>query len=309
MRPSIVCHLGLHKTATSTLQEQFFPACQGLNLLTTLDPTVRQFIHGVTRKDPLYFNTSESRVLIESTLSNDSVNLISNESLSGPPFAGVVEWGLDHRSPVLRNLSAVFPDARIIIVLRRQDSLSRSHYRQYIKSGGTERIRRFYGLDRSDRPPIMSLDRFRFSPYLRLLAECFGSRVLALPFEQFVQDQDEFLRRVCEYLGVPKPNVPLSRENATRLGPLGIDVTRRLNFAMRSLVNRGLVPGLPFRRNGRWAQVSIVELIHDHWPGRPPRDKDSNLARTGEEILTMFRGDNLELDKEWNLGLKEYGYY
>ena len=50
----VVCHIGLHKTASGTLQRQFFPACSGLNLLTTLDPAVREFVAWLrdeTRRD------------------------------------------------------------------------------------------------------------------------------------------------------------------------------------------------------------------------------------------------------------------
>ncbi len=305
----IVCHLGLHKTASGTLQRQFFPACRGLNLLTTLDPAVRQFVHAVTRKDPLYFDAKQVLRLLDGHIRSDQVNLLSNESLSGPPYAGVIEGGLDHRSPVLQNLRAVFPSARAVLVLRRQDGLARSLYRQYLKRGGTVRVDRFFGIDAGDQPPLMSLDRFCFSPFVRCVFGSFNSRVLVLTFEQFARDQQSFLERLCQFLEVGRPNIELHAENATRMGPVGMEVTRRLNFVLRGMLNQGVVPRLPVRRRGQWRRVSIMELIHDYWPGRPSSRQDTAFTRLTNEIWSMYREDNRRLDQEYRLGLREFGYY
>ena len=270
-RPDIVCHIGLHKTASGTLQRQFFPACRGLNLLTTLEPRVRQFVSLVTRTDPLYFSADAAGTLMAELLRSDRVNLLSNESLSGPPYSGAVELGLDHRSPVLANLLSVFPRARAVLVLRRQDALARSLYRQYVKRGGTVPVARFFGLDDTGRPGVLSLDRFRFRPFVQMVLDGFQAGVLVLTFEEFVRDNVAFLTRLCVFLGVERPDIALRAENTTRLGPFGIDVTRRMNFLFKGMLNHSLVPRIPVRRHARWVLSSPVELVHDHWPGdRPP---------------------------------------
>ena len=305
----IVCHLGLHKTASGTLQRQFFPACSGLNLLTTLNPAVRQFVEAVARKDPMYFDAKEAVTLLAGRLRSDQVNLLSNESLSGPPYAGVAEGGLDHRSPVLQNLRAALPDARVVLVLRRQDGLARSLYRQYLKRGGTATLNKFYGIGAAHQPPLMTLDRFRFSPFVRSVFDSFGSRVLVLTFEQFLRNQRRFLERLCHFVGVERPDMELNPENATRMGAVGMEVTRLLNFAFHGTLNQGIVPRLPVHRRGRWVRVSPVELIHDYWPGRPGPSKDSAFNRVTSEIWGTYREDNRRLDEKYRLGLGEFGYY
>jgi hypothetical protein len=241
-------------------------------------------------------------------MSDEKTNLLSNEALSGPPFAGVIERGLDHRSPIIANLRAVFPDARVIIVLRRQDTFVRSLYRQYVKSGGTDTIRRYLGLD-GRHLPAMTLDRFEFSTYLRYLFECFPAGVLVLTFEEFVSDQPRFLSRFCEFVGTDIPDVTLKRENATRLGYFGMNVTRVLNFLLHSVVNDGPIPGIPYRKDGRWHQRSVVEYLHDHWPGRPSSNKGSPLVEVGNEVWERFRENNRQIDRELGLGLDKFGYY
>jgi hypothetical protein len=307
--PDLICHIGFHKTASSTLQHQFFPACANLNLMTTLKPNVREFIQLVTRQDPLYFNPNEARAILGRELSDREVNLLSNESLSGPPYSGVIEWGLDHRSPVLANLHAAYPDADVIVVLRRQDGLARSLYRQYVKRGGTARIQRFFGMDGSGKPPLMSLDRFRYLPLLRYLRAHFKSRILILTFEEFVRDQDGFLDRLCAFLSVARPDIQLKQENVTRLGHFGMEVTRIMNFVFDNMLNRGIIPRIPTVRYGRRAKVSVVEYIHDHWPGRTRRDESSPLAQVSRQIWLDSQEDNRQIDRQFGTELARFGYY
>jgi hypothetical protein len=130
-----------------------------------------------------------------------------------------------------------------------------------------------------------------------------------LTFEEFLRDQRSFLERLCHFIGVRRPEMKLDPENVTRMGPSGMEVTRLLNFAFRGMLNQGIVPRLPIRRRGQWKRVSAVELIHDHWPGRPGAQPDSALNRVTNEIWERHREDNRRLDQEYRLGLGEFGYY
>ena len=307
MKERIVCHIGLHKTATGTLQRQFFPACRELQLFTTLQPHTRDFIHRITRCDPAYFNADEAGALLKPYLSVDSVNLISNESLSGPPYAGVIEHGLDHRTPVLQNLQSVYPDARVVIVLRRQDGLARSLYRQYLKRGGTARIDKFYGVGSDRRPALMPLDRFKYSNYIDTLKSMFPSGVQVMLFEEFVADKTHFLERLCDFIGVPMPAVDLTSENASRLGPVAMEVSRWMNFVFRSMLNRGPLPQIPRKQFGRWTFVSPIEYLHDYWPGNGKAGKRVNEVCA--TILDSVRTDNRTVDERNALGMSGHGYY
>ncbi len=306
----VFLHIGLHKTGTGTLQRQYFPASEDLNLLTTLLPEMKTFVDLVTRKDPLYFDPEAARSVIAPLLSEHKPNMLSNESFSGPPYAGIAENGLDHRSPILTNLKMVFPDAKVILVLRRQDSLARSMYRQYLKSGGTRSIYQFYGMHKNGRPPLLSLDRFVYSPYVRALKASFSSGVLLLTFEQFVSDQPGFLRTLNEFLGIRRPKVSLTKENATKLGSFGMEATRVFNHLFRSHLNpAGLLPGIPVIRFAERRRASPIEILHDFWPGTGTLSETSAIYRISKTILDIAREDNEALDKAHNLGLRAFGYY
>jgi len=59
--PGTILHIGLHKTATTTLQHQLFPQTPGLNLFVTLQQPMRDFMQMVTRQDPAYFDPEAAR--------------------------------------------------------------------------------------------------------------------------------------------------------------------------------------------------------------------------------------------------------
>ncbi len=307
---NVILHIGLHKTATGTLQRQYFPACEDLKLFTTLEPEMRAFVRYVTRCDPIYFNVPKALGYLESTLDDRNLNLLSNESFSGPPYAGVIEGGLDHRSPILANLSAVFPGAKVMLVIRRQDSLAKSFYRQYLKSGGTRTIRRFYGLEKTKHLPLMSLDRFNFYPYVEALSNSFPAGLLILTFEEFVQNQNTFLTKLTDFIGIKAPDIELEKENTTTLGPFGMEVTRIMNHLFRSLLNPGgIIPGLKAKRFGKPARISPVEFIHDKWPTRGKKSTKGEIHRVAVHIFEMVQENNRNLDQNFKVGLKQYGYY
>ena len=207
-------------------------------------------------------------------------------------------------------MKTVFPNAKIILVLRRQDALERSLYRQYLKSGGTRSVRRFYGMDGDGRPPMMSLDRFFYSPYVDAVKALFPAGVLLLAFEEFVEDEAVFLRKITDFIGVKFPSIPLRKENATRLGPFGMEVSRVLNHLFRSYLNPGgILPGVPVFEHGERQLISPVEILHDKWPGKGGRSENSDVFTTARDVFEMVREDNRVLDSKNELGLDRYGYY
>lgn len=305
----IFIHIGLHKTATTTLQRQLFPACKNLNLFTTQISEMEKFVHLVTKKDPLYFKPDDARAILTPLFLNNKVTLLSNEMVSGPPYAGVIEAGLDHRSPIIANLKSTFPNAKIIIVIRRQDSLAQSFYRQYLYSGGTARPSKFYGFDKDQLAALMSQDRFYFSPYLELLKSSFPSGLLILAFEEFVRDQKSFLTKLCGFLGIEKPNIVLRKENSTKLGPIGMEFSRLLNHILRNMINRGVLPGIPIIKNGKLIRMNLNHILHENWPLENKPKSGGELFSVAQKILEMTMDDNRQLDARFSLGLNKYGYY
>ena len=307
---NLTFHLGLHKTGTTALQRDWFPAWHDVNVLSTETAAAREYDDMVCTRDSVYFDAHEGRRMLEAILDPSRPNLMSREAFSGSPYAGVGKLSLDHRSDILRNLSSSFPEARAILVLRRQDTYAISLYREYLKSGGCLDIRGFC-LGSDGVRPVLSLDRFFYLRYVDFLWRAFPAGVLVLAYERFVAEQQEFLKDFGKFVGVAMPQVSNSVWNATTLGPKGLRLARFASRFVKSQLNPGgFIPPLriPYVRGGR--STSLLWLLHDRglpW-GRRSRNKDV-FPDIKHEILERVRKDNRILDLKYGLGLERFGYY
>lgn len=304
----IIIHFGLHKTASGSLQRQFFPSCQGLRFFTTLDPIFYKFYLKVAFSDPIYFDYRAARALMAPHLSDDFPNLLSNEAFSGPLYSGAIENCLDHRKPIVENLQATYPNAKAVLVIRKQDTYAASVYRQYLKAGGTRRFDRFYGFGKYADKAIFPKDRFNYTPFVRLLERTFTEGLLILTFEEFVHSQNSFLRRLTEFIGTPLPDIVLRKENATKLGPIGLELSRIFNYFFRSRLNpAGFLPGVPHLSRNKFNLISPTQYLHDKW--FIPVKKRGKLYDLAQEILKECHEFNRELDDYFLIGLQKYGYW
>jgi len=293
--PKIIFHIGLHKTATTTFQRQIFPACKDLHYLTGIYD-VDKFVHAATTQDPIYFDAAFHRQQMSKYINSGKPTLISKEALSGAPLAGLGKRNLDHRSAILENLQAAIPEARIILVLRRQDHLAISLYRQYLKNGGTEQIRDFFGLP-NDIQPIFPLDRFRFHPYVDKTISMFPAGVLVLIFEEFVTNRQIFLDRLANFLGISIPEMIITISNETRLGSIGLETSRVINRFFRNRFNpNGLLP-------------KIMPAVHYRWPVKGQIKSGRRIRAAADEIFSRVKEDNRQMELQHRIGLEEFGYF
>lgn len=311
----MILHIGLHKTATTSLQVDTFPKLRGVCYLGPGEPEVKRYVNEVISVEPMYRDhTDAAAANLRQRLSLSEVNLISSEALSGPAWVGVSQRGIDHRQSVITNLQRDFPNAYILLILRRQDQYARSIYRQYVKTGGTASMRKFFGLqtgsnDPADNPPLFSRHRFEYSPFVRELQRSFPGRVKVIPFELMQQDTTQFLKRVCQAIGTEAPSSPPSRLNRTRLGSTGLHVSRMLNRLFRSQLNPGgFLPGIPVRLRGRWLWINPVQLLQDYWPfGQAHQSAEERDLCT--LILRRSAQDNRKLAAIINEDLHQFGYW
>jgi hypothetical protein len=306
----IVVHIGLHKTATTTLQRRIFPNLPGLHFIESSRANVGGIINALQVQDPIYFDSGLSRGVLLGAFSRDKVNLISSESLSGSLYSAVGKRDLDHRHSIIENLQQTLPEAKVMLVIRRQDQYARSVYRQYIKRGGVLDAAAFFGVHRHG-GAYFPRDRFRYREYVKALKERFPAGVHVGVFEELVESPPTFLERMCRFLEVePVDSWPLQKINRSRLGSTGLEVSRVLNRLFRSPLNPGgMLPGIPRRRRkGEWWSVSPVYMLQDHWPGSGRVADDSRLGRICTKLLADESAGNRLLQDELNLDLKRYGY-
>ena len=191
----ILIHIGYPKTGSSWLQKYIFNSesmkikniSRGLILKEIFSPHDLDFnIKNTATK----FNNE-----IQNIKDNGYVPVISHELLSGHPKSG----GYNSFQIALR-LKSIFPNAKILIVIRNQIDMIYSSYVQYIKVGGTCSISRFLTPPEDYRIPLFDYKYFEYHRLIGLYIELFNrDNVLALPYELFVHDPENFLKKISEF--------------------------------------------------------------------------------------------------------------
>src|ERR1044071_9351305 len=134
---NIYIHVGMPKTGTTFLQEKCFQNLRGLHYVhtTNYSPIPRQGFMDLLRRivytNPAFYDLQsakeEANKLLETV--NEETVLISWERLFGDMFKNYFD-----NFYITNVLKALFPTAKIIMIIRRQDELLDSIYRQTLHS-------------------------------------------------------------------------------------------------------------------------------------------------------------------------------
>lgn len=157
----------------------------------------------IVRIRPLEFDASAVRVTFEPALhrirDRGLLPVVSNERLSGHPSSG----GYDSKE-IADRLAAVFPEGKVLIVIREQRSIILSIYKQYVLAGGPSPFEQFVNAPADPAHRVPGFD-FRFYEYHHLIRhylDRFGSDAVGvLAYEAFVQDPTTFVRAIGDFAG------------------------------------------------------------------------------------------------------------
>ncbi|MBA3492053.1 MAG: sulfotransferase [Rubrobacteraceae bacterium] len=297
MRPLL--HIGYHKTGTTWLQRHVFgDAGSGFSQLGGA-----QRLIAVNAFD---FRPKRIRKQMERKmgLAQGLVPVLSSERLSGEPHFG----GYDSEI-IADRLAAVFPNARILIVVREQMSMFLSIYKEYIRRGGAASLRQYLATPRDGY--WMPQFRFEFLEYHRLIGyyqHHFGAEsVMVLPYELLRARPGRFLGMIGEFVGVPVVE-PQVRPVNVSLSALALSLKRHANryFVLDGPVN----PAPPFdfpasnellERMFRMLDSQLPITVHDRLERRWRR----SAAR---EVGTRYAASNAVTADLTGLDLRAFGY-
>lgn len=143
----VLLHVGLHKTGTTWLQRRFFDERSiGFRLPLHRGRDVKA---ALITPFPLDFDPAAAAARLIPLLregGDGTLPVISDERLSGNPHAGAYD-----RKEIAERLRAVFPGARVLVVIREQRSMIRSTYKQYVRMGGPNALDEYLHWYRSGR--------------------------------------------------------------------------------------------------------------------------------------------------------------
>ncbi len=196
MTKQVFFHVGLGKTGSMYLQYRVYPKLLGI-----------KYIPRIKYRDFRYAKIIEN--------SSDKKFLVST--------------GFDRQlEREAKNIASKYPEAKIIIVLRRHDSWIASQYRRYVKNGYPGSFEEFIDV-RNDDGEWDQKDLF-FYPKLLMLEQLFSSRPLVLFHDDLVNDPHTFIEKICAFVGADydKDSINLKRKH-TSYSEAQLKVRRQFN--------------------------------------------------------------------------------
>jgi hypothetical protein len=302
--PGPIVHIGYHKTGTTWLEKRLFDrpevGFESISLARQISDFV--WVHDLDF-DPARYR-AELAPRVEHARREGRIPLITSERLAGNPHSGSYD-----SKRLAERLHEVFPDARILIVIREQRAMLLSTYAQYVKAGGLCSLRDYVEGPRDHRLPLFSLDQFRYDRLVAFYQTLFGREsVLVQPYEHFRSDPESYVRRICQFCGAkPPPTLAFSRVENRSLGPLALSVLRRLNpFLLRTSLNGNspvAIRGL--RGPGRALVRRLDALTPASWNERVRR----RWRRYADELAEgRYAKSNRRTAELTGLDLEAFGY-
>jgi hypothetical protein len=299
MRPLL--HIGYHKTGTTWLQRYVFGdsetgfsqmgGAQRLIAVNAFDFRQRRIRKQMERQ----MGRAQGKGLVP---------VLSSERLSGEPQFGGYDSEL-----IADRLATVFPNARILVVVREQTSMFLSIYKEYIRRGGAASLRQYLATPRDGY--WLPQFRFAFLEYHRLIRyyqDLFGAEsVLVIPYELLRTQPDTFLRQIGEFVDVPAIQRQVRPVNVS-LSAFALALKRQANryFVLDGPVN----PAPPFdfpasnevlERICRTLDTILPVALHDRHERRWRR----HVAR---EVGTRYAESNAVTADLTGLDLRVFGY-
>lgn len=162
-------HVGLGKVASTFLQQMVFPALGGIHYIPTRKYRKAKHIIGTVSAEKVLVSREFDRQLEQE-----------------------VEW-----------FTKDFPQAKIIILLRRQDEWAASQYRRKVKNGWYGSFGEF--LDVTHDQGLWKQEDFYFRQKLDFIKNHTIATPLVLYYDDLQDRPEWFLGQLCAYMGVEVP--------------------------------------------------------------------------------------------------------
>jgi len=202
MHTAMTIHLGLHKTASTFMQQYFFPLHSDELGYLDLRGSASRFLTYLLHCNDLEWDAATALSLLEDDLCGKNRRkshrmLISDEQFCGSPWDNA-----SNRRRSFDRLHQLFPEARYLIVFRNQQALVQSLYLQYVKTGGSASWKKFLTHDRH--PLKFALKSYlNYGAYLKYILSLVGKeRVGCLLYEDMIHDPVSFCGKLAAFLQI-----------------------------------------------------------------------------------------------------------
>ena len=298
--PKPLIHIGYPKTGSTWLQNGIFK--DETSGFLPVGGAIAQFVV----PNAFRFSAESARRFFEPSLQEalkrELVPVLSQEHLARPALGGNYDT-----KEIAKRIHSVFPEARILMLIREQKSTIFSSYAQYIKSGGTPTLQRFIGAD-IEKPafqPICRLDHLEYDLLISYYQKLFGSdNILVLPFELFKKNPHDVCLKIINFAEAKGNCENLNAARNVRFKGATLAIKRRLNrFVDKDFAGSERSPSwrLVFKIAEGIDSLPLLEGIHE----RIEQDWKQFIA---EYVGDYFRLSNQRTSQLIGMDLANFGY-
>lgn len=250
-------HIGLHKTATTYLQDVVFPRWPGIRYMR--------------------FRNLEYFLALPDT----GKYLVSCENMSGTTFAP-----LDERRRGLKRLARMFPGANVIIAFRPHGDYMASLYSQYLRYGGQATFDGFFSLNLDD--AVWRGGDLSYKTLIETTEDAFETKPFVFQLGELKRDPSGLFADLARFIGTPQPTELANRRPTNvSLGAWQGRLLRRVNELVGTPYSRD-GGNRPYRRLHRFG-LDPPTLCHRVLGRLPRRPLVSREAR--QQISDAYRDD------------------
>ena len=308
---NVYLHIGMPRTATTFLQQFLFPNIPNISFYGVETAHYSEPFNKLQYADDSLYNPSIFNALIEEF---DTKNLlISNEYLAGQSIY------LNHvnRSIIAKRLKELFPDAKILLVLRNQIDLLQSLYAVNVQWKETRKIDDFiwtpFQEDKNEGGPSPSyyntlagkeaLDGYNYLPLIKLYKSLF-SDVTVLLFEDLIQQPHAFSEQLATFFQMDKAIVD---QHIIEQPKINAGVSKKQAKKLIKLNKYS-----PLLQNSKLTNRIYNKLKRNIIQSKSTGDKPSFSNEKEELLKRYFRKDNLALSNQYpEIGIQNHSnkYY
>lgn len=316
----ILIHVGLPKTATKFKQHIVFPKISEYYYIDNINNDYFNTPFWFYTKD-LFKKKSERSINILKkdfenyfkTINNNKI-LWSSESITSRYIYSSNENLLDQ----LKEFKSIFPNTKIFIVLRKQDSWIESFYKQMVAKQKKEvKFKDFFIFDKMTKPKsknYITLDKLNWLEMVEAYQSVFGKEnVFTLPYEMLKNSPDQFFERFFNFFHINK--IPIDYEyKVNTTGEFENTCIKRLSlltkydFAARSIKNQSiknliLKHDKGFKNFLKYVSSKLVYKKYFNY-------EEQKLSEQQKEFLyNYYKVSNENLSQLLGINLQEYNYY
>lgn len=306
----VVLHIGYHKTATGWFQGTFYPAVRNVAYVDR-----RRVVDAFLTDPAFHFDPAEARRRLGLDAAEQSLAICEEELCGYPHNAGLA--GFQAKETAVR-LARTFPQAQVVIFVRRQPEMIAACYMQYVREGGTHGPRRYLfphiylrgAQDRMYKMPRFNFEQFEYDRLIAHYQALFGEeRVHVFCYEAFRADPQSFLAGFAHRLGfeVDVRRLPTVRRANPSYGPALLKLAQAVNlFSNRKVLDKTCLVHIPGWYRGwkkllKWANVTGLA----GYPFNPEQLLGNDIYFWIED---RYRDSNQRLDEMSNAPLSAYDY-